>query len=438
MFTKVARRIAHATRIIKRGIATDDPGIVNVFSRGIGHFFGGGGALRERIGRLFTQPSEAIADDIGSIGPDAALQISTVWACVDLVSRLIAMLPFFVYQQSLDGHKTLARTSRLYQVLHSSPNSRMTAYEFWVAMVLNLELRGNAYARLDRDARTGEVIAMWPMPSDQVDVHLLGDGSMVYLYRIGADVAVFAESSVLHIKGMGNGTLGLSTLEFMRATTDEVVKAQMTASKLFATSGKPTGVLMVDRILDPEQRAAVKKNFSELGEAGTGRLHLMEANMRYQAVSMNPEDQQLLQTRSFLVEEICRWRGVPPVLIHHANVTAWGSGISQIVDGFHKLKIAPLLKNIEQAVAKRVLTARQRVTMVAEFNHDALLRGSAEERFKLYSTAVQNGLKTRNECRQLENDEPLPGGDVLTAQSNLAPLTLLGSVKNSEVANENL
>jgi len=46
-----------------------------------------------------------------------------------------------------------------------------------------------------------------------------------------------------------------------------------------------------------------------------------------------------------------------------------------------------------------------------------------------YAKAVQNGLRTRNECRQLENDPPLPGGDELTAQSNLVPLTLLGKVK---------
>ena len=61
---------------------------------------------------------------------------------------------------------------------------------------------------------------------------------------------------------------------------------------------------------------------------------------------------------------------------------------------------------------------------------DALLRASIKDRFEIYAKAVQNGLKTRNECRQLENDPPMDGGDELTAQSNLVPIEKLGEVGN--------
>jgi phage portal protein BeeE len=82
--------------------------------------------------------------------------------------------------------------------------------------------------------------------------------------------------------------------------------------------------------------------------------------------------------------------------------------------------------SIEQAVTKRVLTPRQRARMVVEFNFDALLRGNAKDRSELYAQLVQNGIATRNECRQLENLPPMPGADELTAQVNLVPLTMLG------------
>jgi HK97 family phage portal protein len=122
---------------------------------------------------------------------------------------------------------------------------------------------------------------------------------------------------------------------------------------------------------------------------------------------------------------------VPPVLVHHANVTTWGSGIEQILDGFYKLTIRPMLVSIEQATRKRVLTPRQRATMAVEFAFDALLRGSLKDRMEIYAKATQNGLKTRNECRQLENDSPIDGGDELTVQSNLVPIRLLGQVAAS-------
>lgn len=389
--------------------------------------FGFGVALGEHPGQQNPVPGVALVSDSGNIGPDAALQISAVWACIDRRATTIASLPFFAYE-TVNGQKTLARNSRLYGLLHESPNSRMTPIEFWRAMMMNHDLRGNAYARIERDAR-GEAVSMWPMPADQVEVRVLDDGSMVYQYTLGNDVAIYDETSVLHLKNLGNGTVGLSKLEFMRATTDEVAKAQAAASKVFGNGGKPTGVLMLDKTLKPEQRAALMKSFAGMAEGNTSRLYVLEASMKYEQLSMSPEDQQLLETRNFTVSEICRWYDVPPVLVHHNDTTTWGSGIEQIVDGFYKLTIRPMLVSIEQATRKRVMTAKQRATMSVEFSLDALLRGSPSQRADLYSKNVQNGIMTRNECRQLENLPPVSGADALTAQSNLMPLAMLGQAQ---------
>jgi len=386
----------------------------------------GGGALSETVGTQVPVPGAALVDDTRQVGVDGALQISTVWACIERRANIVASLPLFVYEET-QGQKSLARASRLYQLLHDSPNPRMTPFEFWRAMMMNHDLRGNAYARVERDAK-GEAVAMWPMPADQVEPEVLSDGSMVYKYTIGADMAVLSSESVLHLKNLGNGTVGLAKLEFMRATTDESAKAQASASKVFGNGGKPTGILMLDNVLKAEQRKQLLERFAEMANGNTARLYVLEAAMKYQQLSMTPEDQQLLETRRYSVEEICRWFDVPPVLVHHSNVTTWGSGVEQIVDGFYKLTVRPLLVSVEQAIRKRVLTPRQRADMSAEFSLDALLRASAKDRADLYAKLVQNGLKTRNECRQLENDppDPSPLANQLTVQTNLVPLNKLG------------
>ena len=143
---------------------------------------------------------------------------------------------------------------------------------------------------------------------------------------------------------------------------------------------------------------------------------------------MSPADIQLLETRKFAVQDLARWFGVPSVLINDTGeTTTLGSSVYQIVEGFYKLKLRPLVERIEQALHQRVLTAKQRSQgVVVEFNMDALLRSSLSERADVYAKLVQNGVKTRNECRKFENDEPLPGGDVLTAQVNLVPVDQLG------------
>lgn len=397
-------------------------------------WFGRFGALGEKRGQQVPVPSSALVPGTAAIGPDGALQISTVWACIERRATIIASLPLFVYLQQVDGMKQLARASRLYSLLHTSPNARMTPFEFWRAMVMNHDLRGNAYARIDRDA-AGEAVALWPMPADQVSPYVLEDGSMVYEYVLSGDVAVLAAENVLHLKGLGNGTVGLAKLEFMRATTDEAAKSQQSAAQMFGNGGKPTGVLMVDGVLKPDQRDAIKRRFSEMTQGNTSRLYVLEASMKYQQLSISPEDQQLLETRRFTVEEICRWFDVPPVLVHHSNVTTWGSGVEQIISGFHKFTIRPMLVSIEQAVTKRVLTSAQRARMSVEFSFEALLRGDTAARSTFYSTALQNGYMTRNEVRQLENLPPDTGAgaNTLTAQSNLLPLDMLGRITTGGV-----
>jgi HK97 family phage portal protein len=387
-------------------------------------WWGRGGAIAETSGTQQAVPGAPLIADTTSVGVDGALQISTVWACIDRRATTVASLPFFVYEQK-NGEKVLARSSRLYAILHDSPNSRMTPFEFWRSMMMNHDLRGNAYARIDRDD-AGEAVALWPMPADQVEPKVLDDGSMVYLYSFANDVAVLAAENVLHLKNLGNGTVGLAKLEFMRATTDEAAKAQGAASKVFSSGGKPTGILMLDKVLNPEQRAAVTANFAGMAEGNTSRLYVLEANMKYEQLSMSPEQQQLLETRNYGVAELCRWLDTPPVLVHHSNVTAWGTGIYEIKDGFYTLAIRPMVINIEQAVRKRVLTPRQRATMTTEFSLDALLRGDPTKRADINAKNVQNGLKSRAEIRQLEGDPYIAGTDVLTAQSNLVPLHMLG------------
>jgi HK97 family phage portal protein len=400
----------------------------------VGRWFGWGGtALGENTGQQTGLPSAALVPGTRVIAPDAALQIAAVWACVERRANTVASLPYFAYKQT-NGQKVLARTSRLYSLLHESPNSRMTPFEFWRAMMMNHDLRGNAYARIERAApgdreSIGEAVALWPMPADQVRPIVLDDGSMVYEYMIAGKIVILSADNVLHLKNLGNGTIGLAKLDYMASTTDEMAKAQESASKIFGNGGKPTAILMIDEALTPDQRAGLKSQYGELASGSTSRLAVLEANMKYQQLSLSPQDQQLFEARGMGVEEICRWMDVPPVLVHHANVTTWGSGIEQIVDGWYKLSVRPILVSIEQAVRKQVMTPRQRAGMSAEFSLDALLRGSIKDRFEVYAKAVQNGLKTRNEARQLENDPPVVGGDLLTVQANLLPIDMLGKVK---------
>jgi HK97 family phage portal protein len=382
---------------------------------------GWGGPLGTASGQQIPLPVEPILDQTKTVTPDAALQISAVFACVELLAQTISTLPLYVYKDTDDGGRNPDK-GRLWMLLHERPNAWMTPSEFLSAMVVNRMLRGNAYAQIIRDG-AGEPIALVPLSPDQMEVSVTAGGEVYTYYQDGV-ISVLAPENVIHWKGLGNGFIGLSKLEYMRATADEAISAQDNASRLYGSYSKPSGVLQTDSSLNDDQLKAVFERFKGMSRGGAG-LYVVDRGLKYQQLSLTPADAQLLQTRQFSVEEICRWFGVPGVLVGSTATTTWGSGIQQIIEGFHKFTIGPLCKQLEQALFRRLVDVTDMDTTI-EFKLDGFLRTTPEARASFYSTMAQNGAMTRNEIRRLENLPPVEGGDVLTAQSNLVPIEKLG------------
>lgn len=384
-----------------------------------------GGPLGTASGQQIPLPLAPIIDETKPVPPDAAMQVSAVFACVELLSQTVSTLPLYVYRDDADGGRHPDKTSRLWTLLHDRPNAWMTPCEFLSAMVVNRLLRGNAYAQVVRD-REGDLVALVPLSPDQMEVSVI-EGGEVYTYYQDGVTTVLAPENVIHWKGVGNGYIGLSKLEYMRASTNEAVNAQDNATKLFGKNSKPSGVLQTDSLLDDKQIATVKKRFAGMATNPASGLYIVDRGLKYSQLSLSPADAQLLESRKFSVEEICRWFGVPGVLVNMSGQTTWGSGIEQIVEGFHKFTVAPLCKQLEQALARRLIGVND-TEVTIEFKYEGFLRSTPEKRAAYYSTMVQNGGMTRNEIRRLENLPPVAGGDELTVQSNLVPIDKLGEM----------
>jgi HK97 family phage portal protein len=396
----------------------------------IRRFFGNVGSTGQQEGIQYTEPFTKVYETTPDYGIDGALQVSAVWAAVELLSDNIASLPIFVYEREPgeDGHKKLARGTPLWMLLHESPNTMHTPMEFWQYLTLNYLLRGNAYAKLNRNS-AGEVISMTPLASDQVEVEVLRDKpqSIIYKYYYEGQVAVYSPDSILHWRDKGNGIVGMSRLDYMRSSVNVAIGAQNHTASVFKKSAKRPGVFMIDRLLTEEQRAAIRQNYRGLVEGNNDDLLVLEAGAKFEPLSMTPADIQLLETRKYSVEDIARWFGIPGAMINDTEkTTTWGTGIDHLIQGFYKFRLRPMLESLEQVLEKRVLTAAQRRRYTVEFSLDAILRGSLKDRLEIGAQAVQNGLMTRNEWRQLENLPPIKGADILTAQVNLAPIATLG------------
>lgn len=368
-----------------------------------------------------------------AVNHKTAMQLATVWACVRLISETISTLPLMVYERKGES-RSIARNHPLYTILHDSPNADMTAVEFWEAILSQLCLWGNAYC-LKTYAGT-RLIALDPLRPELMDPKRDLDGNVVYVYSDPRGIKRYSEAEVWHVKGFGtDGLCGLSPIAYARRSFGAAMAADKASAAVFANGMRPTAVLSMKGFLNKEQRGMMKDKLMDslFGSAETGgRMMLLEGDTSYVPLSINPLDAQMLETRTFNIEELCRWFGVPPSMIGHGTaVSNWGTGREQIMLGFLTFALRPYLTRIEQGIKKGLLSAPERLTYFAEFSLEGLLRADTAARAAFYASAVQNGWMTRNEVRGLENWPPVEGGDELTVQSNLIPLTLLGKITNT-------
>jgi HK97 family phage portal protein len=163
--------------------------------------------------------------------------------------------------------------------------------------------------------------------------------------------------------------------------------------------------------------------------AAQGRPLILNNGFQWHALSINPDDAQMLESRAFSVEEVCRFFGVPPFMIGHTEkTTSWGTGIEQQTLGFQKFTLRRRLKRIEQALEKQLLTPRDRADGITiEFNIEGLLRADSQARALFYGRMTGIGAMTINEVRALENLPPVEGGDVPRMQMQNVPITDVGS-----------
>lgn len=359
----------------------------------------------------------------------AAVGLSATWACVQLIAGTIASLPLMVYRTDSRGIRTVARDHPLYFVLHDSPNYDQTAVDFWEFMAAAVELQGNAYAEIEQRS-DGALNALHPVRPDIVRARRLDDGSLEYEWTENGRRVVRPGNQMLHIRGvMSDGLSGTSTLSACRSVFEDALAAETAAGAMFQNGVNPSGILSTaDSVaLTKDQRDMLEKLLQEkyVGAVQNGRPMLLDNGMKWTQLSINPQDAQMLESRKFSGEQICRLFGVPPAMVGFGDKASnWGTGKEVDVLGFQKFTLRKRLKRIEQALLKQLvpLAERRAQGITIEFNFEGLLRGDTASRYEAYEKAIRMGIATRNECRALENLPPIEGGDVVTVQMQDIPL----------------
>lgn len=365
-----------------------------------------------------------------------ALQVSAVWACVRLLSQTISTLSLDIMERQRDGTWAPARDQRLQFIVDDMPNADSTASVFWEAMIAAMLLQGNGVAERRYDAG-GRLIALEFLPWSKLTVNKRLDGTRQWLFTENGIQREIAESRIFRVAGFTlNGDWGLSAIEYGASVFGGAMAAANSANSTFEKGLAPTIGFKYANFLRKEQREEFRETFENMaGAINAGKPVLMEGGMDAVTIGIKPSDAQLLESRAFSIEEICRWFGVPPHMVGHSEKsTSWGSGIEQQMIGFLTFTLRPLLKRVEGAISKDLMTAAERTRLKARYNVEDLLRTDSKTRAEFLRLMVSEGIMTRDEARLKENLKPKGGNAaVLTVNSANMPIDKLGTTPEATV-----
>lgn len=361
-----------------------------------------------------------------------ALNLSTVWAAVRVLTDTVASLPLITYQRIPGGGKDRRLDHRNWSLLHDRPCPEISAFNWFEALQGHIALWGNCYAEKQYNSQ-GYVEWLWPLTPNIVEPMWI-DGMRWYRVLLPDNsYKMFPPSKMFHVPGFGfDGLKGYSPIQMARESLGLAAAAEEFGSRYFGQGTRPAGVLE-----HPEQLSKRAKDDlrSMVEEQSTGlskmhRLLILEEGMKWSQTQIPPEESQFLETRQFQVEEVARWFKVPPHKIQHLLRATFSNIEHQSIE-FVTETARPWLRRWEQVINWDLFTEAERSEFFSEFLIDGLLRGDSQARGEFYNKMFQMGAMSPNEIRESENRNPIEGGDIHLAPLNMVPLSDLDGIAAS-------
>ena len=371
-----------------------------------------GPSVERYMRSLLSQPFGSVRTNSGTVvTSDTPYQLVPIRAAINIVSQDVATLPLKLYRKQGRGRYE-ATEHPLSNVLALAPNPRMTAFEWRESQMVSLLTWGNAYNYIQKD-EFGRTVSLWPLRPDNMNV-TMGDTGVIYTYtplEVSAVPSVFSPEEVLHIKGLSqDGLVGRTPLWDFREKMGEIAATERFTQSFYGNGMKRSAVLKHPGTLSDAAHERLKRSTqADSGADNAFKVLVLEEGMDFSELSFAPEDAQLLDTRRFSVEDVCRIYNLPAykMRINVPGAVSYASVDAQSVD-YLVSSLTPWLVRIEQAVNRACLTKYERdLGLFVEHNTRALLRSDLKSQAEALAIGRTNGWYSVNDCRDFLGENPV-------------------------------
>lgn len=209
------------------------------------------------------------------------------------------------------------------QRILDKPNPVMTMKQLVERATLHLHAAGDFYWAIVRNGpkNTGDPWELWPLGPDKVepipDRKLFVKGYQTY--QDGRPYDVVEAQDMVHgmLPDPENPRRGLSTIECLKKAVDTDSEASSFQMESYNNRAVPSGAMIADQALSPDQHAEGKSQFREeiLGPENARVPLYIGNNMKWVQLSNTPVEMDFLNSRKFTLEEICSGFQTSPVMI---------------------------------------------------------------------------------------------------------------------------
>lgn len=352
-----------------------------------------------------------------------ALYSTAVLCIMRVIADGIAQVPFKLLKSENGGQGKAAVDHPLYELLRHEPNEWQTSFEFREQIAFHAGLTGNAYVFISRNAK-GIPQELYAFKPNSVELVQHQDYSISYRVAARTGFIDVPSSEMWHIKGPSwDGVIGLNPTKLAREAIGLALFSEQYGANLFKNGARPSGLLTTDGKLTSDQKKELKASWQDQ-HGGVGNAHktaLLEAGVKWQAISSNANDAQWVESRKFQIEELCRAFRVQPIMVMSQGSTSYNS-VEQLMLAHIQNTLMPWYERIEQSARKALLTPEEKKAgYYFKLDSRALLEASTADRLAYFNAGRTGGWLTVNEIRELEDRERSddPKANELTPAANL-------------------
>lgn len=359
-----------------------------------------------------------------AVTEEKVMKIPTARSCVELITSSIAQMPVYLYKESKDGEIEKVSDSRV-SLLNHEANEFLNGYSLKKHMVKEYLLQGSSYVSIIEAGNT--ILELHPLLSKAIVVNKRVKNG----YRtVGADILLSNSENgainqfdrqqtkfkphelMITLQDTNDGLTGHGAIKHGQDIFKQALSEMEYTQNLYENGALPLGLLKTTARLNEKQVGALRAAWQKLygGVKNAAKTVVLQEGMEYQALSMNPSEIQMSETRKATNSEICKLFNVPEEMVS----TSKSQYVPKEENQRHFLKhtLAPIIVAMESSMDRALLLESEKDSgHFFRFDTSELVRATEKEHVETVVTAIQGGLYTINEGRSKFDLPDIEDGD---------------------------